>query len=85
LGVSVDTVAHASRDTTVLVIPDSDHPGLLERITDAHRRGARVLTIERTPSGLTAFTHELLTVGTGRSIRDYDACQHIVSSVAPDH
>jgi len=83
LGVSVDVVAHASRDTTVLVIPDSDHPGLLERITDARRRGARVMTIERAESSLTMFTHELLTVGGGRSDQDYDACQHVVSSVAP--
>jgi len=83
LGVSVDEVAHAPRDTTVLVIPDSDDPGLLERVTDAHRRGARIMTIERATSGLASCTHELLTVGPGRNDRDYDACQHVVSSVAP--
>jgi len=83
LRVSVDEVAHASRDTTVLVIPDGDDPGLLERVFDAHRRGARVMTIERGASGLDSCTHELLAVGAGRSDRDYDACQHVVSSVAP--
>lgn len=85
LSVSVDEVAHASPETTVLVIPDGDDPGLLERVTDAHRRGARVMTIERAGSNLAEYSHELLSVGVGRSVRDYDTCQHVVSSVAPDH
>ena len=85
LAVSVDEVAHASRDTTVLVIPDGVHPGLLERISDARRRGARVMTIERTDSSLATYSHELLTVGVGRTDQDYDGCQHVVSSVAPGH
>ena len=85
LSVSVDEVAHASPETTVLVIPDGDDPGLLERVTDAHRRGARVMTIERVGSNLAECSHELLTVGLRRSERDYDSCQHIVSLVAPGH
>ena len=85
LSVSVDQIALASRETTVLVIPDTDDPGLLERVTDAHRRGARVMTIERAGSKLADCSHELLTVGADRSDRDYDTCQHLVSSVAPSH
>lgn len=83
LSVSVDEVARASRDTTVLVIPDHDDPGLLERITDAHKRGARVMAIERAGSSLAPFSHDYLAVEESRSDREYDLCQHIVSAVAP--
>jgi hypothetical protein len=80
---SADEVARASRNTTVLVIPDGEDPELLERVMDAHRRGARVMTIERAGSNLAICSHELLTVGAERSDQDYDACQHVVSSIAP--
>lgn len=83
LSVSVDEIARASRDTTVLVIPDHEDPGLLERVTDAHRRGARVMAIERAGSCLASCSHEYLMVDRGRSDEDYDICQHIVSAVAP--
>ena len=85
LSVSVDEVAHASPEMTVLVIPDRDDPGLLERVNDAHRRGARVMTIERAGTTLADCSHELLTVGADHSERDYDACQHLVTSVTPSH
>jgi hypothetical protein len=85
LAVSVDEIAHVSRDVTVLVIPDGVHPGLLERVTDANRRGARVMTMERSASSLDVCSHELLSVGFDRTGHDFDACQHVVSSVASDH
>jgi len=83
LSVSVDEVARASRDCTVLVIPDGRDDGLLERVSDAHRRGARVMAIEREGSPLDAYSHEYLRVGSDRTEHDYDLCQHIVTAVAP--
>jgi hypothetical protein len=79
----VDEVARASRSCTVLAIPDDDDPGLLERISDARKRGARVMTIEREGSLLDSYSHEYLLVGTGHTDREYDLCQHIVTAVAP--
>ena len=66
----------------MLVIPDREDPGLLDRLNDANRRGARVMTIERADSDFAAYSHELLVVGVDRTEVEYDACQHIVSSVA---
>jgi len=83
LSVSVDEVARASRDSTVLVIPDHDDPGLLERISDARRRGARVMAIDRTNSCLASYCHEYLMVDEERTDQEYDLCQHIVTAVAP--
>lgn len=83
LSVSVDEVARASRDCTVLVIPDCVDPGLLERISDAHKRGARVMAIEREGSLLDSYSHEYLMVDKGHTEHDYDLCQHIVTAVAP--
>ncbi len=85
LSVSVDEVARASRTSTVLAIPDGDDPGLLERISDARKRGARVMTIDRGGSLLDAYSHEYLLVDTGHTEREYDLCQHIVTAVAPAH
>jgi hypothetical protein len=83
LAVSVDQIAHASRSATVLVIPDRDDQELIERVSDAHRRGARVMSIERACSGLTAYSHEHLTVDVQRSDHEYDISQHIVTAIAP--
>jgi hypothetical protein len=83
LAVSVDEIAHASRSATVLVIPDSDDEELIERVSDAHRRGARVMSIEREFSGLAEFSHEHLTVDGQRSDYEYDLSQHLVTAIAP--
>ncbi len=83
LSVSVDEVARASRDCTVLVIPDHDDPGLLERISDARRRGARVMAIERASSRLASYSHEYLMVDEKHTDQEYDLCQHIITAIAP--
>ena len=83
LSVSVDEVTRASRTSTVLVIPDLEDPELLERIADAHRRGARVMAMERTETRLAAYSHEYLMIDGQHSDREYDMCQHIVTAVAP--
>ena len=54
LAVSVDTLASASRNQTVLVIhPFGDAPKLWERVADARHHGARVMTLHRGHPDLT--------------------------------
>jgi len=84
LATPVDAIARASRTATVLAVVDGDDPGLLERISDATRRGARVMTIAGGEGELTSLAHEQLVIDAWRGEQVHDACQHIVSATAPD-
>jgi hypothetical protein len=83
LATTVDAVGRASRSATVLAVVDGDDDGLLERISDAARRGARVMTIAGAEGELTSLAHEQLVIDPRRGGEVQDACQHIVSASAP--
>jgi hypothetical protein len=84
LAVSVDEIAHASRDQTVLVLPARSRSWeMLERVADAKRRGARIMSVHRGDTDLAGLSHEMLSVDPFRADHDYDVTQHIVTDVAP--
>jgi hypothetical protein len=84
--VSVDDIAHATRDQTVLVLPSGTRSWeLLERVSDAKRGGARIMSVHRGDDDLADLSHEMLSVDPRRADRDYDVTQHIVTDVAPGH
>jgi hypothetical protein len=86
LAVSVDDIAHATRDQTVLVLPSGTRSWeLLERVSDAKRGGARIMSVHRGDDDLASLSHEMLSVDPRRADRDYDVTQHIVTDVAPGH
>jgi hypothetical protein len=86
LAVSVDEIAHATRDQTVLVLPSRTRSWeMLERVSDAKRRGARIMSVHRGDDDLADLSHEMLSVDLRRADHDYDITQHIVTDVAPGH
>ncbi|MFR9755769.1 hypothetical protein [Streptomyces sp. TR06-5] len=74
----------AGRNETLLVVaPDTPGAGLLERVHDARREGATVLTLEQAraePSELRDMAHDALTANPGEL--DLDTLQHLVSAAA---
>ncbi|MGA2306563.1 MAG: hypothetical protein ABSH29_20610 [Acidimicrobiales bacterium] len=86
LAVSVDDIAHATRNQTVLVVPSRTRSWeMLERVSDAKRRGARIMSVHRGDDDLADLSHEMLSVDPRRADHDYDVTQHIVTDVAPGH
>jgi hypothetical protein len=86
LAVSVDDIAHATRDQTVLVVSSRTRSWeMLERVSDAKRRGARIMSVHRGDDDLADLSHEMLSVDPRRADQDYDITQHIVTDVAPGH
>ena len=84
LAVSVDALMSASRSQTVLVInPCGGAPELLERVSDAKRHGARIMTIHRGQPDLIDLSHETLLVDPLRPVRDFEMTQHLVTDLTP--
>ncbi len=84
LAVSVDALARASRQQTVVVVqPGASVPELLERVTDARNHGARIMTLHRGIPDLVALSHETLSIDRSRPAQDFDIAQHVVTTLAP--
>ncbi|MBU6531238.1 hypothetical protein ACFUIW_18185 [Streptomyces sp. NPDC057245] len=89
LAVGLGRLAAARRGETLLVVTPED-PGalLLERVHDARRAGATVLSLgtDRDPGEreLAAMAHETLTVPDGAEL-DLDTVQHLVSAAAGEN
>jgi hypothetical protein len=84
LSVTVDTLASASRNQTVLVInPLGEAPELLERVAEAKHRGARIMTLHRGYPDLIDLSHETLLVDPLRPDRDFEMAQHLVTDLTP--
>jgi hypothetical protein len=85
LSVSVDTLLQAtSRQTVLVVSPSGDGaPELLERVSDAKRRGSRIMTLHRGCAELTDLSHETLSVDVSRPERHFDLTQHVVTDLSP--
>ena len=84
LAMSVDSLGQASRDQTVLVVHlGGPVPDLLERVTDARHRGARIMTLHRENADLIGLSHETLSIDASRPPRDFEITQHVVTALTP--
>ncbi|MFJ3936010.1 hypothetical protein [Streptomyces parvus] len=85
LAVGPDRIAAAGRGETVLLVaPERPDEGLLERVDDARRAGARVLTLDGGDPEVGGLAHESLVVG-GDDEVDLDIVQHLVSAAAGEN
>lgn len=85
LAVGPDRIAAAGRGETVLLVaPERPDEGLLERVRDARRAGARVLTLDGGDPEVGGLAHESLVVG-GDDDVDLDIVQHLVSAAAGEN
>ena len=84
LALSADDMAHASpRHTFLVLAPAGDAPGLFERVSDAKRLGARIMSVHRGDETLLGLSHETLSVNPSRGERAFEITQHVVTDSAP--
>ncbi|MFB7917634.1 hypothetical protein [Streptomyces sp. NPDC056061] len=82
LAVGLGRIEAAGRgETLLLVAPERPGAGLLERVHDARRAGATVLSLDGGDPQVRGLAHETLTVS-GRDDVDLDTVQHLVSAAA---
>lgn len=93
LSVTMARLEAARRDETVFVVaPDAAPEGLLERVADARRVGATIVSIDDGDEDLGSLVHDRLVVPTRAQTRlvtqssstyvDMDTVQHLVSIAA---
>ncbi|MDX6761501.1 MULTISPECIES: hypothetical protein [Streptomyces] len=86
LSVGLGRLAAAGRGHTVLVVaPREPGEGLLERVYDARRAGATVLSLDGGDRDLGALAHDALSVRDGAAELDLDTVQHLVSAAAGEN
>ncbi|MFJ4960872.1 hypothetical protein EES43_07330 [Streptomyces sp. ADI96-02] len=84
LAVGLGRIAAAGRgETLLLVAPERPDGGLLERVHDARRAGARVLALDGGDPDVGSLAHEVLAVS-GEDV-DLDVVQHLVSAAAGEN
>ncbi|MGY4906524.1 hypothetical protein [Streptomyces sp. 900116325] len=76
--------AAGRRETLFLVAPERPGDGLLERVHDARRAGATVLSLDDGDPEVRGLAHETLAV-TCRDDVDLDTVQHLVSAAAGEN
>ncbi|MFI1220913.1 MULTISPECIES: hypothetical protein [unclassified Streptomyces] len=85
LAVGLGRIAAAGRgETLLLVAPERPGEDLLERVQDARRAGARVLTLDGGDPEVGGLAHESLVVD-GDDEVDLDIVQHLVSAAAGEN
>jgi hypothetical protein len=88
LAVGLGRLEAASRGETLLVVaPERPDCGLLERVHDARRAGATVLSLDGGDPEVHGLAHEALTVG-GSDVDhgvDLDMVQHLISAAAGEN
>ncbi|MER7761953.1 hypothetical protein [Streptomyces sp. NPDC097619] len=85
LSVGLGRLEAARRGETVLVVsPREPGAGLLERVHDARRAGARVLSLDGGDRELGLLAHEALSVPPAEG-PDLDTVQHLVSAAAGEN
>jgi hypothetical protein len=83
LAVGLERLAETGRGEALLVVTQHDPAeGLLERIGDARRRGARILTLDEDAGELRGLAHDQLSVPAGPGPLTFDTAQHLVSIAA---
>ncbi|RST19320.1 hypothetical protein E2C00_08365 [Streptomyces sp. WAC05374] len=85
LAVGLGRLEAAGRGATLLVVaPERPEGGLLERVHDARRAGATVLSLDGGDREVRALAHEALSVTEGDEV-DLDVVQHLVSAAAGEN
>ncbi|WP_030249532.1 MULTISPECIES: hypothetical protein [unclassified Streptomyces] len=85
LAVGLGRLEAARRGETLLVVsPEGPAAPLLERVSDARRAGATVLSLGPGEGELPALAHECLAVPDGSEL-DLDTVQHLVSAAAGEN
>jgi len=83
LAVSLSELSQMTRNQTLLVVSSCSHsPHLLERVTDAKKRGARIMAVHREDEDLADISHEMLFVDPLRDGHDFDLTQHLITDIA---
>ncbi|MER5311893.1 hypothetical protein ABT034_29335 [Streptomyces sp. NPDC002773] len=85
LAVGLGRLEAAGRGATVLMVaPERPDAGLLQRVHDARRAGATVLSLDGGDEEVRGLAHETLTVAEGAEV-DLDTVQHLVSAAAGEN
>ncbi|MFG2328200.1 hypothetical protein ACGFMM_01105 [Streptomyces sp. NPDC048604] len=86
LAVGLGRLEAAGRGSTVLVVaPASPDAPVLERVHDARRAGATVLSLDGGDPELRGLAHEELTVAADTAELDLDTLQHLVSAATGEN
>ncbi|MEU2477918.1 hypothetical protein ABZ571_09275 [Streptomyces sp. NPDC013130] len=85
LAVGLGRIETAGRGETLLMVaPERPDAGLLERVHDARRAGATVLSLDGGDTEVRGLAHEALTVPDDGEV-DLDTVQHLVSAAAGEN
>ncbi|MEU7022925.1 hypothetical protein ABZ990_20020 [Streptomyces sp. NPDC046203] len=85
LAVGLARIASAGRGATLLMVaPERPGEGLLERVHDARRAGATVLSLDHGDPEVGGLAHETLTVTADAGV-DLDTVQHLVSAATGEN
>ncbi|MEU8540796.1 hypothetical protein AB0C52_12565 [Streptomyces sp. NPDC048717] len=85
LAVGLGRIASAGRGATLLMVaPEQPGEGLLERVHDARRAGATVLSLDHGDPEVGGLAHETLTVTADAGV-DLDTVQHLVSAATGEN
>jgi hypothetical protein len=84
LRIGLERLAEARRGETLFVVAEEESAPvpLLERVDDARRIGAVILTLDGGDRELKGLAHESLTVPPREGLISFDAAQHLVSAAA---
>jgi hypothetical protein len=82
LAIGLSRLEHASRGETVFVVaPESAPDALLERVADARRDGAVILSMDRDDENLHGLAHDVLSVPEHDPV-NFEIVSHLVSAAA---
>ena len=83
LAAGLDRISAAGRSEAVLIVAADDPDSLvLERVDDARRHGARILTLGQDTPLAHGLAHEYLSVPDVPEAPSFDGAQHLVSTAA---
>jgi hypothetical protein len=84
LRIGLERLADARRGETLFVVAEEEAAPvpLLERVDDARRSGAVILTLDTGDRELRGLAHESLTVPRQDGLISFDGAQHLVSAAA---
>jgi hypothetical protein len=85
LAAGLERISATGRGEAVLIVAAHDPEApVLERVDDARRRGARILTLGQDVPLAGGLAHELLAVPQTPEVPSFDGAQHVVSAAAVD-
>lgn len=85
LASGLERISSAGLSEAVLIVAQSDpDETVLERVDDARRHGARILTLGQRAPLASGLAHEILAVPDTPRTPSFDGAQHLVSTAAVD-